>query len=94
MTMTSVCRAEGCDFESTEHYDVACHGYALGAGHYNFERLHRSQVVVAYPDSTYTVRTYVLRGDHWDLLREAPADPRSVAQATIDGRVAVAEVQP
>lgn len=93
MMMTTVCKAPGCDFESTEHYDVASHGYVAGPGHYQFEQLHRAQVVVAYPDSSYTVRTYVLRNGHWDLLREAPADPRSVARATRDGRVAVAEVQ-
>lgn len=91
--MTTVCKATGCDFESTEDYDVGIHGYVAGPGHYQFEQLHRSQVVVAYPDSSYTVRTYVLRDSHWDLLRERPADPRSVAQATIDGRLAVAEVQ-
>ena len=91
--MTTVCKASGCDFESTQHYDVASHGYVAGPGHYQFESLHRSQVVVAYPDSSYTVRTYVLRDGRWDLLRERPADPRSVAQATIDGRLAVAEVQ-
>lgn len=61
--------------------------------HQRLDVAHRSQVVVAYPDSSYKVRTYVLRDGHWDLLSEKPADPRSIAQATIAGRLAVAEVQ-
>lgn len=40
--MTTVCKASGCDFESTQHYDVASHGYVAGPGHYQFEQLHRA----------------------------------------------------
>ena len=51
-----------------------------------------SQVVVRYPDSTYKVRTYRLVNGRWVLASENPANMRDITQATLDGRVADAEV--
>jgi hypothetical protein len=49
------------------------------------------QIVVRYPDSTYTVRTYEVDGPRRILISEVPANTRSIVQATIAGRVAYAE---
>lgn len=51
-----------------------------------------SQVVVRYLDSTYVVRTYRIEGGRWVLASENPATMRDIVQATIDGKVADAEV--
>ena len=52
------------------------------------------QYVAHYPDGRYMVRTYEPdpAGTDWVLTRETPADARSVAQATLDGRVVDVEV--
>ena len=45
------------------------------------------QLVVHLEDGSYVVRTYAPAGDQWTLVREAPANARSVAQATLNGDV-------
>jgi hypothetical protein len=52
------------------------------------------QIVVRYPDATYAVRTYRIEGRSWVLDSEKPANTRSVAQATLAGRVCDAAEDP
>jgi hypothetical protein len=47
----------------------------------------RFQLVVAFPDSGYKVRTYEGRDGKWVQVREVPASFRDIAQATLDGNV-------